>query len=328
MTTPLPAALLALLAATLTSGCAVWRAERDAPPIGRFVDVDGQKMHALVLGETHKDAGSPVLLIHGASVNLRDMKIALGDRLAQSREVVMIDRPGRGYSSRPSDGYALTTQARLMRDTLRQLGVERPVVVGQSFGGAVALAYGLQYPDEISGLVLLAPVSHPFEGGVAWYNHVSQWPVLGVLFRRAVLPFYAPLVARRSVERSFAPNAAPPDYYNEAGVTLLFRAKDFKANASDLTHLDRELVAQSELYSSLPPGAVIFAGEDDRTVWPKIHAIPLSRAAPDATLVLLPHTGHALHHAETARIVDAILAVGADQMRPVSPTKNTAPSGS
>ncbi|MBY0422590.1 MAG: alpha/beta hydrolase [Parvularculaceae bacterium] len=305
------AAAVALLALHVgVGGCVVWNAERDAPPIGRFFDVDGAKMHALELGAEHAGDGPPIVLIHGASVNLRDMKIALGERLAESRRVIMIDRPGRGYSTRPRDGYALDVQARLIHETLEAMGVKKPVVVGQSFGGAVALAYALQYQDEMSGLVLLAPVTHPFEGGVAWYNHVSQWPVFGTVFRRAFIPVYAPIVARGGVTRSFAPNAPPANYFEEAGVPLLFRAKDFKANASDLTHLNRALVAQSPAYPTLRVPTIIYAGEDDTTVGPEIHAKHLARDVASAKLTMLPKTGHALHHAEAARIAASILAVG------------------
>lgn len=302
----------AIAGAGSLGGCAVWSAERDAPPLGRSVAVDGVRIQTLELGAEHADEGPPVVLIHGASVNLRDMKIALGDRLARSRRVIIVDRPGRGYSTRPRDGYLLERQATLIRDTVRALGIERPVVVGQSFGGAVALAYGLRYQNEIAGLVLLAPVSHPFEGGIAWYNHVSQWPVLGTLFRRGVLPAYAPLVARSSVERSFAPDQAPDNYYRNAGVSLLFRARDFKANAEDLTRLNRQLVKQSPAYATLQVPTIIMAGEEDRTVGPKIHAQRLAQDISGATLIMLPDTGHALHHAEADRITAAILSVGVE----------------
>jgi pimeloyl-ACP methyl ester carboxylesterase len=297
--------------AVALQGCVAWNAERKAPPIGRFVDVAGERLHILELGAEQARKGPPIVLIHGASVNLRDMKIALGERLAAERRVIIIDRPGRGYSTRPRGGHALESQAGLIREALRALDVDNPVIVGQSLGGAVALAYTLQYQSEMSGVVLLAPVSHPFEGGVAWYNHVSQWPIAGLVFRRGVLPLYAPLVARKSVEKSFAPDTAPEGYYDNAGVTLLFRAKDFKSNAADLTNLNRRLIEQSPSYPGIRTPMVIFSGDADRTVSPKIHAERLAREVPGATLTLLPDTGHALHHAESETIARAILAVGA-----------------
>ncbi len=303
--------LTILAAAAALQGCVAWTAERKAPPIGRFIDTGGARMHVLELGAANAAKGPPVVLIHGASVNLRDMKIALGDRLAAERRVIIIDRPGRGYSTRPERGYALERQAALIHATLNALGVEKPVIVGQSLGGAVALAYTLAYQDEMTGAVLLAPVSHPFEGGIAWYNHLSQWPIAGTVFRRGLLPLYAPLVARKSVEKSFAPDAAPAGYYENAGVTLLFRAKDFKANAADLTNLNRQLVAQSPSYAGIRVPVVIYSGDADTTVSPKIHADRLVKDVPGATLTMLPDTGHALHHAEPEVIAAAVLAVGA-----------------
>lgn len=296
--------------AALLQGCVAWTAERKAPPIGRFVDAGGERLHILELGADQAAKGPPIVLIHGASVNLRDMKIALGERLSAERRVIIVDRPGRGYSTRPRGGYALASQAALIHEALNALDVERPIIVGQSLGGAVALAYTLQYQSEMTGAVLLAPVTHPFEGGVAWYNHVSQWPIAGIAFRRGLLPLYAPLVARKSVEKSFAPDTAPEGYYENAGVMLLFRAKDFKSNASDLTHLNRQLIAQSRAYPGIRVPVVVLSGDADTTVWPKIHAERLVKDVPGATLTMLPDTGHALHHAESETIAQAILAVG------------------
>jgi pimeloyl-ACP methyl ester carboxylesterase len=298
--------LIVLLAAlTGVSGCAHWTAEQKAPPIGRLVDAAGQRLHVVDIGP--KDSAMPPLvLIHGASVNLRDMKMALGDRLAEDRRVILIDRPGRGYSTRGEDGWRLGAQARDIKAAVDALGVDRPVVVGQSLGGAVALRYALDYQDEIGGLVLLAPVSHEWPGGVAWYNNVSQWPVAGVLLRRLVVPAYGQLTARAGVARNFAPNPAPENYYNESGLSLLFRAKDFKANASDLANLKREIIAQQSRYGELAVPVAIVTGTDDSTVSPDLHSKRLATEIPGATLTLLPQTGHALHHAETDRIVAVI----------------------
>lgn len=302
---------LALIgAAAVLQGCATLSAEKHAPPIGRVIEIEGQRLHVLDLGPS-KASAPPVVLIHGASVNLRDMKIALGDRLAQSRRVIMIDRPGRGYSTRPGDGWKLGRQAELIHAALAELGVERPVILGQSFGGAVALAYARAYHDEMTGLVLLAPVSHEWPGGVAWYNNVSGWPVAGFLLRRMVIPLYAPLAAKSGVEKSFAPDEAPPNYYEEAGVALLFRPGDFKSNASDLRHLKSEVIAMSGGYAVIQVPTAILAGENDTTVSPRIHAMALAREIPGASLEMFPDTGHAIHHAETAAVLRAIDAVSA-----------------
>ncbi|MEQ1931950.1 MAG: alpha/beta fold hydrolase, partial [Parvularculaceae bacterium] len=258
--------VLVLLAAL--SGCAAVRAEKNSPPIGAFIETGGERIHLVDLAPAGGGTGAPIVLIHGASVNLRDMKLALGDELAKSRRVIVVDRPGRGYSTRPKDGYRLETQARLIHDAVASLGVRDPVIVGQSLGGAVALSYALQYQDDMAGLVLLAPVSHEWPGGVAWYNKVSGWPVAGFLFRRLIIPLYAPLAAKKGVEGSFGPDEAPQRYYEESGLPLLFRARDFKANAEDLRRLKPQIVEQSRRYAGIATPTVIFAGDDDRTVSP------------------------------------------------------------
>ncbi|WP_411820375.1 alpha/beta hydrolase [Hyphococcus formosus] len=287
------------------SGCATWSAEKKYPPIGTFVETNPARMHVVDIGP-RESALPPVILIHGASVNLRDMKMALGDELAKTRRVIMVDRPGRGYSSRPDNGYELAAQARLIKSVADDLGLERPVVVGQSFGGAVALTYSLQYQDEMHGLVLLAAVSHEWPGGIAWYNKVSQWPVLGVALRRLVIPVYGQLSAEDGIKESFAPDEAPANYFDRAGLPLLFRASDFKANAQDLANLKRQIIAQQSRYSEIKLPVAIITGDADTTVSPKIHSRQLAEDIQGADLTILPDTGHALHHAETDRIIDLI----------------------
>ncbi len=292
------------------SGCATLTAEKNAPPIGKFVDVNGERLHVLDAGP-RDSAKPPVVLIHGASVNLRDQKIALGDELAADRRVIMIDRPGRGYSTRPDDGHRIKVQAELINGALKSLDVRDPIIVGQSLGGAVALAYALQYQDEMSGLVLLAAVSHEWPGGVAWYNEASQIPVLGVLLRRLVIPVYGQLAAERSVEESFAPDTPPPDYAKHAGLALLFRPSDFKNNAADLANLKPQIVEMQDDYGSLRLPVAIVVGDSDDTVSPEIHSKTLATEVDGASLTVLADTGHALHHAETEKIIAIIDAISA-----------------
>lgn len=300
--------LILLLALAGVSGCASWTAERQAPPIGSFIDAGDVRMHVVDAGP-RDSTKPPVILIHGASVNMRDMKLALGDELAKDRRVIMVDRPGRGYSTRNGDGYRLDVQAAAIKAVADELNVDAPVVVGQSLGGAVALNYALQYQDEMTGLVLLAPVSHEWPGGVAWYNNVSGWPVAGFLLRRLFVPVYGQLTAEKNIAGSFAPNDAPENYYEKSGLVLLFRANDFKANAADVAHLKEQIIEQQDRYGELQLPVAVVTGIEDTTVSPKIHSAQLKQDVPGAELTLLPDTGHALHHAETEKILTIINAV-------------------
>ncbi|WP_425408757.1 alpha/beta fold hydrolase [Hyphococcus sp.] len=287
------------------AGCASWTAEQKFPPAGAFMEIDGERMHVLDAGP--RDSEKPtVILIHGASANLLDMKLALGDELAKTRRVIMIDRPGRGYSTRGGEGHRLESQANAIKAVADKLNVKKPVVVGQSFGGAVALNYALQYQDDMRGVVLLAPVSHEWPGGVAWYNNVSEWPIAGFLLRRIFVPIYGQLSAEKNIAGSFAPNSAPERYYEKSGLALLFRASDFKANAADIAHLKEQIIEQQDRYGSLRLPVAVVTGTEDMAVSPKIHSRQLERDIPDAELILLPDTGHALHHAETQKIIQII----------------------
>lgn len=293
------------------SGCASLNAEKRAPLIGERVDVGGIAMHALTAGPRDSEK-PPVVLIHGASVNLRDMKVALGDGLSKDRFVVMVDRPGRGYSERPENAHELKTQAATIKGVVDALGVKNPIIVGQSFGGAVALRYALEYQEEMSGLVLLAPVSHEWPGGVDWHNHAATTPGAGFLFRRLIIPAYGALVAKDAVEASFAPNEPPENYYGRAGVALLFRAGDFKANATDIIHLKDEIRAQQSRYRELAIPVAVATGTSDDTVSPEIHSKTLAEEIDGASLTLFPETGHALHHARSDEIIGLINQISGD----------------
>ncbi|WP_428409299.1 alpha/beta fold hydrolase [Hyphococcus sp.] len=297
--------LFLLAALTGLAGCAAWSVQKGAPSIGKFIDVEGERLHVVDMGP--KDSAKPpLILIHGASVNLRDMKLALGDRLAADHRVILIDRPGRGYSTRPDDGWRLETQARLIKGAVDALGADNPVVVGQSFGGAVALRYALEYQNDMSGLVLLAPVSHQWPGGVAWYNNVSGWPVAGFFLRRLVIPVYGQLSAQSGIKDSFAPDTPPDNYFEESGLSLLFRPHDFKANAADIANLKSEIIAQQSRYATLKLPVAVVTGTSDSTVSPHIHSKQLAQDIEGASLTLLPHTGHALHHSQTEAIIKII----------------------
>lgn len=297
-----------LMAVAGVAGYAVWDAGRRAPMVGRYVDADGVRLHVLELGPRDSDKPS-VVLIHGASANLRDMLISLGEPLAADRRVLIVDRPGRGYSERPKDGWRLDVQARLIHAAVKACGIDKPIIVGQSLGGAVALSYALAFQDEMSGLALLAPVSHEWPGDVAWHNAAAGMPIVGFVLRRFVIPVYGRLAAKSGLKQSFAPNDAPENYYDRAGLGLLFRSEDFKSNAEDLANLKAEIRAQQGCYGALTLPVVIITGEADKTVSPSIHSERLAREIDGARLVLLPDTGHALHHAETEAIIAAIDAL-------------------
>ncbi len=279
------------------------RAERDFPPLGHFVEVEGLRLHYTNSGE-----GATIVLLHGASASLRDFHASIHEPLAQNHRVIAIDRPGYGYSERPngSSWPDPSSQARLVHTALAKLKVRKPLLVGHSWSGAVVLAYLLAYPDDIAGGVLIGGVSHPWKGGVAWYNHVAAVPILGELFARTLLYPVGRLMLASGIESVFKPNQVTPTYQDRTGIVLALRSHSFLANAQDARELSDYLRQQSRHYEKIQTPLLLITGDSDTVVPPWNHAERLVKQVPKAELVVLKNAGHAPHHSHTERVVQLI----------------------
>lgn len=289
------------------------RAEARHPPKGEQVEVNGHAVHLVERGE----AGAPaVLMIHGASANASEFAWTLAPRLEDRFHVLMADRPGHGYSGRPKDGHLLEVQAQQLAGALDEVGVEDPVIlVGHSFGGAVALRLALDHPDKVDGLVLLAPVTNDWGGdGIAWYNRWAAHPLLGPLFAQ-LAPIAGPGQARGGVASTFHPALAPDGYYENSAIGLLFRPPTFRANGTDIMHVRPQLIEQQARYGELDVPIIVFSGAKDRVINPTLHVGQLKTQAPNVELVKLPDGGHMPHHAHGEAVAEAIarLASAPDQ---------------
>lgn len=290
------------LGACVTSMAYTSKVERAYPAEGERLDVGGSTVHVIRQGR----AGPVVLMIHGASANAREFDWTLAPRLSGDMRVLMADRPGHGYSQRFDDAETLGAQARQMAGVLDQLAPgEKAVVVGHSFGGAVALRLALDRPDLVSGLVLLAPVTHDWgDGGTAWYNTLAAPPVIGPMFSQ-LLPLAGPAQVKGGIDSVFKPAPAPDGYYENSALGLLFRPSNFRANARDMTALKDELAVQSARYPELAMPIVGFSGSQDTVVSPKLHIGRLKKQAA-VDLVILPDEGHMPHHGEGGAVAEAI----------------------
>jgi len=298
--------------------------ERAHPPRGRFVDLDGLRQHVVELGageETQK-AGPPIVLIHGAGCNLEDMRLALGERLAIRRRVIMVDRAGLGWSERKGRrGSSPAYQARMLRDVLDRLSVEHAVIVGHSWGGALALSFALDHPARVAGLVLLAPPLYPFPRSMTWLYALFAMPGLGWLYARTLaLPVGLPFIGM-AMASAFLPQLPPRFYIKRSAALLLLRPHVFLANARDVADLRAFHARESARYSALGAPAVIVTGSRDMVVAPRRHALLFAATAPRAKLVVLPGIGHMLHHVAADQVVAEIDALIASYSPPLpSPT--------
>lgn len=304
---------LLLVALALYTYIGVSRTEQTFPPIGEVLEVDGLRMHYMEAG-----SGPAVILIHGASTSLLDFHASIFEPLSRRHRVIAVDRPGHGYSERPSGHWPNpATQARLIRGLLRKLEVENALLVGHSWSGSVVLAYLLAYPEESAGGVLLAGGSHPWEGGVAWHADLAGMPVIGDLFARTFVYPLGRLALETAVRSVFAPNPVPADYTTRTGVWLSLRPEVFLANAQDIRLLSDFLNVQSRRYADIEHPLLLVTGDDDKIVPSWNHADRLVKQVPSTELVVMEETGHALHHTHPQRIAHLIAAFSERILPPV-----------
>lgn len=311
---------IGLVAALLLfSFLSVKRTERRFGPHGHFVRVEGVDLHYVDEGpaESTAEHRAPVVLIHGASGNLRDFEASILPELAKQHRVLAFDRPGHGWSGRPAqpDVDDPARQASLIHAALGGLGVEKPVVLGHSWGGAVASAYAQQFGSQMSGLVVLAGATHPWKGPVAWYHRVLATPVVGSLFLWLVVVPFGRFMAAAGVRSTFAPDPAPAGYETAIGLPLLFRPGHFRNNSRDTSRVRDHLARQSKNYDEIFVPTIIITGNRDQTVLAKLHSYALHGQIEGSELIKLQGVGHMPHHVRPDIVVDAVVRL-ADRQAP------------
>jgi pimeloyl-ACP methyl ester carboxylesterase len=238
------------------------KVEAALPPRGRFMEIDGERIHYVDTG----GAGSAVVMIHGLGGNLLHFDYVLAGRLAGEFRLILVDRPGSGYSTRAAGADAtLTAQAAAIAKLIGALGLTRPLVVGHSLGGAVSLALALDHPDCVGGLALVAPLTHAQQEVPAIFQ---PFLIRSSLARNLIAWTLAtPLGIRRGpmvLKEVFAPEAVVPDFPLRAGGLLGLRPKAFYATSSDIVAIDDVLPAYAKRYASLNLPLGILFGKDDR----------------------------------------------------------------
>jgi pimeloyl-ACP methyl ester carboxylesterase len=297
---------LALAMLALITQAGVIAVQRAYPAQGRMIEVAGAALHVLDIGP--RDATSPpIVMLHGASSNLETMRRPLGDLLAKHHRVILIDRPGHGWSPRArlSDSTP-AIQGRMIDEALEKLGIGSAIFVVHSWAGALGARMALDHPDRVAGLVMLAPVAYPWRGGVGWYNKLVTTPMIGPLLATTItlpLGYFLTYSGARNV---FAPQTMPDGFVETSATPLLLRPREFLANAWDLVTLKAAVIEQAPRYATIKAPVVVIAGDADKTVWPTIHSQPFAAIVPNAKLILLPGVGHMVMYAESDLVMHEI----------------------
>lgn len=314
----MPSALPRILAAVALGGAALWATHRRAkgraeaahaafPAQGRMVTVRGRRVHAVQAGE-----GPDLVLIHGASGNLRDLTFDLLPRLAPRFRVTAFDRPGLGWTD-GAPGRAFTSaaespqdQAALLRDAARALGIRRPILLGHSFGGIVALAWAVAHPAEVCAVVSLAGVAMPWSEPMSLFYKVNGSALGGTLATPFIAAYAGPRAVHAALRGIFHPDPVPEGYAEAVGTPLTLRLDQLRANARQVRSLLPHVRALARAYPALTVPVEIVHGDADTIVPIAIHSLPLLDVLPTARLTVLPGVGHMPHHAAPEAVVAAV----------------------
>jgi len=299
-------AVLAMLALITQAGVCVL--QRTYPPQGTTVAVAGAVLNVVDLGR--RDASlRPIVLLHGASSNLEVMR-PLGERLARDHRVILIDRPGHGGSQRERvEDSTPKVQARMIAEALEKLGVAPAIIVVHSLAGAIGARIALDYPAHVAGLVMLAPVTHPWYGGVGFYSKLVTTPVIGPLLAYTITLPLGLLMTKAGARNVFLPQVMADDFVTSSATRLLLRPREFLANARDIVDLKAAVAEQAPRYGEIDRPVTIISGDADKTVTTSIHSRLFAAAVKDARLIVLEGVGHMVQYAAPGLVLSEVEAM-------------------
>lgn len=283
--------LLIMLATVLPAGAA--RASGQMPPGPVRIDVGGFKLNSVLLPAGRHADLPPIVFIHGASTSLYDPMLSFRTRLEGRAKLLFVDRPGHGQSDAGGPQNILPDgQADAIARLMDRLGIRRAIIVGHSFGGAIAAAFAVRHPEKVAGLVFLSPAVYPWPGGIAWYYAAARPPVLGPLFSTLIVPPLGSLAIGQATKSVFAPNHPPAGYIEKTHAFRALNPAAFRHNAREIGALSDWAARFSRQYPKIKAPTVIITGDADGIVSPALHSRHLARDIRGSRLIVVHRLGH------------------------------------
>jgi pimeloyl-ACP methyl ester carboxylesterase len=302
-----PYAMVAAAAGVLAVSALVNRhlaakAERDNPPAGQFLEVDGVRLHYVERGQ-----GETLVLLHGNGSMIQDFESSgLIEMAAQKYRVIVFDRPGYGHSDRPrSRIWTPAAQADIIHQALGQLVVSRAVVVGHSWGASVAVALSLRYPAAVSGLVLASGYYYPSVRADVALLSGPAIPVIGDIMRYTLAPLISRVMWPLLMRKIFGP-APVPEKFVGFPKEMAVRPSQIRSSAAESALMVPYAFAFQGDYSRLTMPVVIIAGSKDRLINIDEQSARLHGDIKQSTFHRVPGAGHMVHQTATERVMSAI----------------------
>jgi pimeloyl-ACP methyl ester carboxylesterase len=291
----------ALTVSALVNRLIAKKAERDNPPRGTFVEVDGVRLHYIERGQ-----GEPLVLLHGNGSMIQDfVSSGLLDKAAHKYRVIAFDRPGFGYSERPRlTIWTPGVQADLIGKALGQIGISQAIVFGHSWGTSVAIALALKRPKLVTRLILASGYYYP----TVRSDVIFSWqaiPGLSDIISHTLSPILARIMWPALMHKIFGPSAVPKKF-DGFPKEMALRPSQLRASAAESALTIPGAFALHKDYASLTVPVAIIAGEDDKLVDTDKQSVRLHRDISQSTLRRIPGVGHMVHQSATDAVMAAI----------------------
>ena len=284
------------------------KAEHDNPPTGRFLKIDGVRLHYVERG-----AGEPLVLLHGNGSMIQDFESSgLIDLAAKNYRVIVFDRPGFGHSARPRNVvWTPRAQAELIKNALQRLRVSQTLVLGHSWGASVAVALALKYPELVRGLVLVSGYYYPTLRPDVVALSAPAVPSVGDVLGHTLSPIVSRLMWPFMMTEIFGPRSVPKKFEGFPK-EMAVRPSQIRASAAESALMIPEAFHFRGEYANLKMPVVIIAGEKDRLIDIDKQSARLHSDVSQSKFHRVPGTGHMIHQTATGLVMAAMDEVASD----------------
>lgn len=293
-----------------------WTDEIHHAENSHFTEVDGATVHYQEFGE---QTNPTLLLVHGYTASTYVWKTVAPMLAAENFHVVAVDLLGFGYSDKPAwFEYTIAAQARMIERFMNRLGIGKAIIVGSSYGGAVASTVALDYAERVERLVLVGAVCN---------DEVLDNPILKLaaipVIGEILTPFMvdSKRLSKARMKQTFAPDShhlitneraesvVRPLKAKDAHHSVLASARNWDANR---IQKDAHLINQPTL---------LIWGEND-TVIPVRNGQCLYDAMLNSRLVVLKNCGHLPQEEKPERFVELVSQFCHSRKLPLNSTVN------
>ena len=298
-----------LVAMALVNRHLAKKAERDNPAAGRFLDVDGVRLHYVERG-----SGEPLVLLHGNGSMIEDFESSgLIDLAARNYRVIVFDRPGFGHSDRPRNVmWTPIAQAELIKHALERLEVSRATVLGHSWGASVAVALALKYPGLVRGLVLASGYYYPTATSDVIATGAPALPLIGDILGHTLLPLISRAIWPLMMAKIFGPRSVPQKF-GAFPKEMALRPSQIRASASESALMIPAAFRLRNRYADLRMPVVIIAGEQDQLIDIDAQSARLHSEIMQSRFHRVAGNGHMIQQTATDQVISAIREVAADR---------------